>query len=81
MAVAEQDIAVRTTAVTRVFIYGILLIFMLFYLMPLFVMVANSLKPLAEITGGNMMALPCGARSSTPRWSAGRAPSRGFPGA
>ena len=35
-----------------------LLVFALFYLVPLFVMIANSLKPLSEITGGNMMALP-----------------------
>ena len=35
-----------------------LLLFALFYLLPLFVMVVNSVKPLAEITGGNMMALP-----------------------
>ncbi|MCV6547640.1 MAG: carbohydrate ABC transporter permease [Cohaesibacter sp.] len=58
MAVAEQDTAIRTGTGTRIFIYGILLVFALFYLLPLFVMVANSLKPLAEITGGNMMALP-----------------------
>ena len=30
----------------------------LFYLLPLYVMASNSVKPLAEITGGNMMALP-----------------------
>ena len=58
MAIAEQDTAVHTSRATRIFIYGILLMFIAFYLMPLFVMVANSLKPLAEITGGNMMALP-----------------------
>ena len=58
MSAATQDTAVRTGGVTRVFIYGILILFALFYLMPLFVMVSNSLKPLAEITGGNMMALP-----------------------
>jgi len=58
MAIAEQDTAVRTSRATRIFIYGILLLFLAFYLMPLFVMLTNSLKPLAEITGGNMMALP-----------------------
>ena len=51
MAANEQDTAVRTGGISRVFIYGILLIFMLFYMMPLFVMVANSLKPLPEIKG------------------------------
>jgi len=30
----------------------------IFYLVPLYVMVVNSLKPLSEIQGGNMMALP-----------------------
>ncbi|MCB1458365.1 MAG: carbohydrate ABC transporter permease [Nitratireductor sp.] len=58
MSVAVQDTAVRTGIFTRVFIYGILLIFALIYLMPLFVMVANSLKPLSEITNGNIVALP-----------------------
>ncbi|MCB1332855.1 MAG: carbohydrate ABC transporter permease [Roseivivax sp.] len=58
MSAATQETAVRTGAVTRVFIYGLLIVFALFYLMPLFVMLANSLKPLSEITGGNMMALP-----------------------
>ncbi len=58
MAVATQDTAIRTGRITRVFIYVFLLLFALFYLLPLFVMVANSLKPLTEITEGNMMALP-----------------------
>jgi len=58
MAGVSQDTAVRTGRVTRTLILTVLVVFALFYLMPLFVMVANSLKPLAEITGGNMMALP-----------------------
>lgn len=58
MSVASQDTAVRNNRVTMVFIYVVLLVFALFYLVPLFVMLANSLKPLSEITGGNMMALP-----------------------
>lgn len=58
MSVATQDTAVRTGSVTRVFIYVVLLVFALFYLLPLYVMAVNSVKPLAEITGGNMMALP-----------------------
>jgi len=58
MAAVDQDTAIRTGRLTRIFIYTILLVFMAFYLMPLFVMIANSLKPLPEITGGNMMALP-----------------------
>jgi glucose/mannose transport system permease protein len=39
-------------------IYLVLLLFGLFYLLPLYVMGVNSLKPLSEITGGGMMALP-----------------------
>ena len=58
MSAVTQDTAVRTGAVTRTFIYLILLLFALFYLLPFFVMLVNSLKPLSEITGGNMMALP-----------------------
>ncbi|SPH18767.1 L-arabinose transport system permease protein AraQ [Defluviimonas aquaemixtae] len=58
MSVATQDTAIRTGRVTRTFIYVVLIVFALFYLMPLFVMLSNSLKPLPEITGGNMMALP-----------------------
>ncbi len=58
MSHATQDTAVRTGRITRTFIYLVLLLFALFYLLPFFVMLANSLKPLSEITGGNMMALP-----------------------
>ncbi|MEM9549981.1 MAG: carbohydrate ABC transporter permease [Pseudomonadota bacterium] len=58
MAVASTDTAIRTGRVTRTVLYVVLLVFALFYLLPLFIMVANSLKPLSEITGGNMLALP-----------------------
>ena len=58
MSVATADSAIRTGRITRVFLYLILLLFALFYLLPFGVMVINSLKPLSEITGGNMMALP-----------------------
>lgn len=57
-ALATQDTAVRTGRIGRMFIYVVLIFFALFYLLPLFIMVSNSLKPLSEITGGNMMALP-----------------------
>jgi glucose/mannose transport system permease protein len=49
---------IRTGAVARVAIYLILILFCLYYLLPLYIMVANSLKPLSEITAGGMMALP-----------------------
>lgn len=58
MAIASQDTAIRTGSITRVMIYLVLLLFSLFYLLPFFVMAINSVKPLAEITGGNMMAFP-----------------------
>ncbi len=58
MAAVTQDTAVSTGRVTRAFIYLVLVLFALFYLLPLYVMGVNSVKPLSEITGGNMMALP-----------------------
>ena len=48
----------RHSTTTRVVIYGLLVIFALVYLVPLVVMVMTSLKPLDEVTGGNMFALP-----------------------
>ncbi len=58
MAVASVETSIRTGSMTRVFLYLVLILFSLFYLLPFVVMVLNSLKPLSEITGGNMMALP-----------------------
>ncbi|MEO0989420.1 MAG: carbohydrate ABC transporter permease [Pseudomonadota bacterium] len=58
MAQATQDTAIRTGRVTRTLIYLVLLLFALFYMLPLYVMLVNSVKPLSEITGGGMMALP-----------------------
>ena len=58
MAQATQDTAIRTGRVTRTLIYLVLILFALFYMLPLYVMLVNSVKPLSEITGGNMIALP-----------------------
>ena len=58
MPALAQNTAVQTGRVARVLIYLTLLLFALFYLLPLFIMAANSLKPLAEITGGNIVSLP-----------------------
>ena len=58
MAAVAQETAVSTTRTARAFIYLVLVLFALFYMLPLYVMGVNSLKPLEEITGGNMMALP-----------------------
>lgn len=43
---------------SRAFIYLMLGAFALYYLIPLFVMVVTSLKPLDEIRSGNLLALP-----------------------
>ena len=58
MSAVTQETAVNTGRIARVFIYLVLLLAALFYLLPLYVMGVNSIKPLAEITGGNMLALP-----------------------
>ncbi|WP_415402941.1 carbohydrate ABC transporter permease [Tateyamaria sp. SN3-11] len=58
MSVASQDTAIRTGRVMRTLIYLVLLLFALFYMLPLYVMLVNSVKPLDEITGGGMMNLP-----------------------
>ncbi|OJJ10715.1 MULTISPECIES: carbohydrate ABC transporter permease [unclassified Roseibium] len=42
----------------RIILYALLVVFCIYYLLPLYVMVVNSLKPLSEITAGGMMALP-----------------------
>ena len=58
MAANAIETAVRTGRLTRALIYAVLLIFVVYYLLPLFVMMVNSLKELDEIRGGNMLALP-----------------------
>ncbi len=58
MSAVTQDTAVRTGRISRAFIYVTLIFFALFYLLPFGIMLINSVKPLSEITGGNMMALP-----------------------
>lgn len=58
MSAASQDTVVRSGRIARTFIYLILILFSLFYLLPFFVMVVNSVKPLDEINSGNMLSLP-----------------------
>jgi glucose/mannose transport system permease protein len=48
----------RARLFNRIFIYGILAIFAIIYLMPLFVMLVTSFKTMDEIQGGNMLSLP-----------------------
>lgn len=42
----------------RFFLYLVLILFAVYYLLPLYVMLVNSFKPLEEIRQGDMMALP-----------------------
>jgi glucose/mannose transport system permease protein len=58
MAVSSPDTAVRTSRMTRALIYALLIFFVFYYLLPLYVMVVNSVKPLDEIRGGAMLSLP-----------------------
>jgi glucose/mannose transport system permease protein len=48
----------RHSMTTRVVIHGLLIFFAFVYLIPMIVMVMTSLKPLDEVTGGNMFAPP-----------------------
>ncbi len=43
---------------SRIALYAVLLFMALMFLLPVYVMVVNSLKPLDEIRGGDLMALP-----------------------
>ena len=58
MSAVSQDNATRSGIVARVVIYALLILFAVYYLLPLYVMLVNSLKPLEEIRQGNMLALP-----------------------
>lgn len=58
MSAATQQTSVRTGRIARSLIYLVLVLFALFYMLPLYVMLVNSVKPLSEITGGGMMSLP-----------------------
>jgi glucose/mannose transport system permease protein len=55
---ADRSVGTRPAPLTRVVIYGLLILFAIFYLLPLFVMVVTSFKTLDEIRDGNMLALP-----------------------
>ena len=57
-AATSQDNATRNSVIARAVIYALLILFAVYYLLPLYVMLVNSLKPLDEIRQGNMLALP-----------------------
>ncbi len=54
----QGSISNQRIAFHRVAIYSLLLLFCLFYLMPLFVMVITAFKTLPDIKAGNLMSLP-----------------------
>ena len=58
MSAPATDTAMKTTSWTRIAIYAVLLLFVVYYLLPLYVMLVNSVKPLDEIRQGDMLALP-----------------------
>jgi glucose/mannose transport system permease protein len=55
---AEGSVGTGPALVSRLVIYGLLALFAVFFLLPLFVMVVTSFKTLDEIRDGNMLALP-----------------------
>ena len=58
MATPSMTSAPSTSAIMRTCLYVVLLVFYLFYLVPLYVMLVNSFKELDEIRGGGMLNLP-----------------------
>ena len=58
MSAPSADNAVQTNRLARVLIYTILTVLAVYYLLPLYVMLVNSLKPLDEIRQGDMLSLP-----------------------
>lgn len=58
MSAPSQDNAARTGILARAAIYTLLIVFAFYYLLPLYVMLVNSVKPLEEIRQGNMLAPP-----------------------
>jgi glucose/mannose transport system permease protein len=47
-----------TFGIGRIVLYAVLIVLALLFLMPVYVMIVNSLKPLDEIRSGNLLALP-----------------------
>lgn len=58
MTAATDSVSAGSARTARYVIYGLLGLFALVYLLPFFVMLITSLKPLEEIRTGNMLALP-----------------------
>ncbi len=58
MSAQTQDNVINSGRLTRAAIYTALLFFAFYYLLPLYVMLVNSFKPLDEIRQGGMLNLP-----------------------
>ncbi|MBB3148871.1 glucose/mannose transport system permease protein [Phyllobacterium trifolii] len=58
MSAQSPDNAISGGKLTRVLIYAALFLFAFYYLLPLYVMLVNSLKPLEEIRQGGMLSPP-----------------------
>lgn len=58
MSVQTQENVINSGKLTRALIYSALLLFAFYYLLPLYVMLVNSFKPLDEIRQGGMLSLP-----------------------
>lgn len=58
MSQASPDTPVRLDRLWRALLYAVLILFAVYYMLPLYVMLVNSLKPLAEIRQGDMLSLP-----------------------
>ncbi|CAN7383417.1 carbohydrate ABC transporter permease [Pararhizobium sp. LjRoot238] len=58
MSVQSPDNAISSGRLMRAIIYSVLILFALYSLLPLYVMVVNSFKPLDEIRQGGMLSMP-----------------------
>lgn len=58
MSASSPDNIISHGKLTRALIYTALILFAVYYLLPLYVMLVNSLKPLEEIRQGGMLNLP-----------------------
>ncbi len=58
MVEVQRTETAGTRVIGRVVLYALLILFALYYLMPLFVMLTTSLKTLDDIRGGNLISLP-----------------------
>ncbi|HEX2147849.1 MAG TPA: carbohydrate ABC transporter permease, partial [Pseudorhizobium sp.] len=65
MSAAADTVSAGSARTARIVIYSLLIVLAAIYLLPLYVMLTTSFKPLAEIRGGDMLALP-----RDPSWEA-----------